>query len=142
MRDCKANHQLRDHLVDLVVESLSSIRDQGMLTVGFLTVLPIPADNLPPFYEPIRKAIVHAFQHEPLTPTRSGGHALGGTLYRGPARIADVLNDDDLSLLTNYTPPLWTANPPQQNQREDRFLESLEIEGWGWSELVHKIIMA
>lgn len=139
VRDCKANHQLRDHLADLVVESLSSICDQGMLTVDFLSVLPNPVDNLAgnsPFYEPIRKAIVHAFKNELLTPTRSGAHSKANGLYRGPARIAEVLNDDDLSFLTNYDPPLWAANPPQQNQREDRFLDSLEIDEWGWSELV------
>ncbi len=45
------------------------------------------------------------------------------------------MNDDDLSLLTNHEPPLWAANPPQQNQREDRFLDSLKIDSWGWSEL-------
>lgn len=135
VRDCKANHQLRDHLADLVVESLSSIRDQGMLTVGFLAVLPNPGDNLSTFYEPIRKAIVHAFQNEPLTPTKNGAHTKADGLYRGPAKIAEVLNDDVLSFLTKYDPPLWAANPPQQNQREDRFLDSLEIDEWGWSEL-------
>lgn len=139
VRDCKANYQLRDHLADLVVQSLTSIRDQGMLTVGFLAVLPNPVDYLSPFYEPIRKAIVYAFQNEPLTPTKRGEHAKAGGLYRGPAKIADVLNDDDLSLLTNSDPPLWAANPPLQNQREDRFLDSLEINKWGWSELARTI---
>lgn len=139
VRDCKANHQLRDHLADLVVESLASIRDQCMLTVGYLAVLPNPEDNLATFYEPIREAIVHAFKNELLTPTKSGVHAKADGLYRGPARIAEILNDDDLSLLTNYDPPLWAANPPQQNQREDRFLDSLDIDKWGWSELAHAV---
>jgi hypothetical protein len=135
VRDCHANHKLRDYLADLVVESLTAIRDQGMLSVGFLGVLPNPQDNLPKFYEPLRKAIVEAFKREALTPTRSGRHAPAGALYRGPARIADVLGDDDLSLLTNDEARLWVANPTQQNQREDRFLDSLGIEEWGWSEL-------
>lgn len=139
VRDCKANQQLRDHVAGLVVESHAAIRDQRLLTVGFLAVLPNPADNLAPFYEPIRKAIVHAFQNEALTPTRSGTHAPASTLYRGPARIAEVLNDEDLSLLTGYETPLWVANPPQQNQREDRFLDSLEIDTWGWAELAETI---
>lgn len=139
VRDCKANNHLRDHLANLVVESFAAVRDQGMMNVGFLAVLPIPDDNLPTFYEPIRKAIVQAFQNEPLTPTRSGVHARKGELYRGPAKIADVLNDDDLSLLIKQGPPLWTANPPLQNQREDRFLKSLVITDWGWIELVKKI---
>ncbi len=135
VRDCEANRQLRDRIAELVVESLADIRDRGMLTMSFLAVLPNQMDNLSSFYEPIREAVVRAFRDEPLTPTRSGTHAPATVLYRGPARISEVLNDDDLSLLTNYKPALWAANPPQQNQREDRFLDSLKIDSWGWSEL-------
>ena len=135
VRDCEANRQLRDRIAELVVESLADIRDRGMLTMSFLAVLPNQMDNLSSFYEPIREAAVRAFRDEPLTPTKSGTHAPATGLRRGPARISEVLNDDDLSLLTNYEPPLWAANPPQQNQREDRFLDSLKIDSWGWSEL-------
>ncbi|MBK9327083.1 MAG: hypothetical protein IPN00_12415 [Hydrogenophilales bacterium] len=135
VRDCEANSKLRDHIADLVVESLAVIRDQGMLTVGFLGALPTPQDNLLDFYEPIREAIVNKFKSEALTPTKSGSHAPARALYRGPARIQEVLDDDDLSQLTHYQSPLWAKNPPQENQREARFLDSLEIKPWGWSEL-------
>lgn len=136
VRDCKANSQLRNYIAKLAVESFADIRDRGWLTMGFLAVLPNQTDNLSSFYEPIREAIVSAFSEDALTPTRSGGHASATSLYRGPARIAEVLNDDELSVLTNYKPPLWAANPPQQNQREDRFLDSLEIDSFGWDELI------
>lgn len=145
VRDCSANHHLRDCIAELIVESLLVIRDQGLLTVSFLSVLPNPEDNLAgsaPFYEPIRKSIIQAFKDETITPTRSGAHASSDGLYRGPARIAEVLSDDDLSLLTSYTLslwPLWAANPPPQSPREDRFLDSLKIESWGWGELANSI---
>ena len=42
VRDCDANRQLRDQLAELVAESLTNIRDRGMLSVGFLGVLPNP----------------------------------------------------------------------------------------------------
>jgi hypothetical protein len=135
VRDCDANDQLRDHLADLVVESLSIIRDRDMLNVSFLEVLPNSLDNLPDFYEPIRDAIVDAFNNEPLTPTKSKKHAPAKKLFSGPAVISEVINDNDLSLLTSLKTPLWVANPPQRNQREDRFLGSLEIKGWSWKEL-------
>lgn len=141
VRDCKANRQLRDRIAELVVESLADIRDRGMLTMSFLAVLPNQMDNLPSFYEPVREAIVRAFNDEALTPTRSGAHAPATGLYRGTARIAEVLSDDDLSLLTNYEAPLWAANPPQQNQREDRFLDSLEMDRFGWAELIEILSM-
>jgi len=135
VRDCEANNILRNHIANLVVESLATIRDQGLLNVSFLAVLPNAQDNLPVFYEPIRKAIVDAFKSEPLTPTMSGSHAPARELYRGPAQIHKVLNDDDLSQLTQHAPPFWAKNPPQENQREDVFLKSLDIGSWGWSEL-------
>lgn len=139
VRDCEANNQLRDHIASLVAESLIHIRDNKMLTVDFLSVLPNPMDNLPKFYQPIREAVVHAFQEQPLTPTKDGSHAPALALFKGPAKISRVLSDDDLALLTCEQPPLWAANAPQQNQREDRFLDSLNINSWGWSELVNTI---
>lgn len=139
VRDCAANNALRDRLAALVVKSLTVIRDRGMLTVAFLAVLPTPQDNLPGFYEPIREEIVEAFKSKALTPTKTGAHAPAGELYRGPARIQEVLDDDDLSLLTPHEAPLWAKNPPQENQREAHFLNSLEIEAWGWSELAEAV---
>ncbi|OAI29434.1 hypothetical protein, partial [Methylomonas koyamae] len=136
VRDCPANEQLRDQLAELITESLIAVRDHGFLTIGFLAVLPNPKDNLVKFYEPIRKAVVSAFKNESLTPTRNDSHGRSVSLFRGPARIASILDDDELSFLTNYTPPLWAANPPPQGHREENFLDSLEIDNWGWSELV------
>lgn len=137
VRDCDANHQLRDQLARLAVESLTDIRDRGMLTVGFLGVLPNPNDNLPDFYEPIREAIVEAFNGEALTPMKAGGYVNAESVFRGPREISDVIDDEALALLLgdDHTPPLWVSNPPQRNQREDRFIESLDIGGWGWDEL-------
>ncbi len=135
VRDCESNRQLRDCLAELVAESLIDIRDKGMLTMEFLAVLPIQADNLSPFYEPVRETIVRAFNEESLTLTRDGSYAPATELYRGPKKIDDVLNAEGLSLLTNGEPRLWAANPPQQNQRDDRFLDSLELDSWGWEEL-------
>ncbi len=139
VRDCKANHVLRDRIAELVVESLSKIRDQGMLTVGFLAALPNPQDNLPDFYEPIREAIVLAFKEDALTPTKSGTYAPAGALYRGLARIHEVLEDDDLSMLTRDGAARWAKNPPQENQREALFLNSLEIDRWEWGELAKAV---
>lgn len=135
VRETPANGHLRDQIAQLVVESIYEIKARGLLTVGFLGVLPNPSDSLPPFYEPIRKEVINAFKLGELTPTRSGSYAPATALFRGPVRISGVLDDDDLSFLTDFDPPLWAANPAQQNQRADRFLETLEIDSWGWDEL-------
>jgi len=136
VRDCEANHALRDHIARLVARSLAAIRDQGLLTMEFLAILPQSGDSLSPFYEPIRQAIVKAFQNGEFTPTKQGRHAKAETLYRAPARIVEVLSDEDLRLLTQDYAAAWAANPPQRNQREDRFLDDLGIRKWEWSDLI------
>lgn len=135
VRDCDANQQLRDHVANLIVESMFHIRDAGILTVNFLAALPNIEDALDEFYEPIRAALVKAFCEEPLTPTKSKSHAPAKSLFRGPSRISGVLDDVDFSLLAKREQPLWVANPSQQYQRDDKFLESLNIEEWSWYEL-------
>lgn len=134
VRDCEANKILRDHLARLIAESLASIRDQGLLTVGFLAVLPNPGDSLSPFYEPIRQTLVEAFKQNSLVPVRAGGHATADGLIRCPAKLAKELSDDDLSLIVGK-PLRVAANPTQLSQRENQFLKSLGISDWGWKEL-------
>ncbi|MDB4142953.1 hypothetical protein N9733_05775 [Akkermansiaceae bacterium] len=136
VRDCGSNHQLRDGIASLIVESFHSIRDQGLLRMGFLGVLPNEWDNLPPFYEPIHKAAVRAFDNEPLMPTKCGKHAPARKLYRGPAKISKVIDNKDLALLTGKKRPQWAANPPPNHQQEVRFLDSLQIQTFGWRELI------
>jgi len=135
VRDCDDNQQLRDYLAELIVESFTAIRDQEMLVMSFLAVLPTPKDELAEFYEPIRTKIVEAFKTELLTPTKSGSHAAAGALYRGSAKISDVIEDEDLLVLTGYEIPLWASNAPQRNSREDNFLESLGIDKWDFEQL-------
>ena len=141
VRDCEANDELRDHLADLIAESMTAIRDQGLLTVGFLATLPNNRDNLSPFYKPILDRLVKAFQNESLTPMRRGGHAAATGIFRGPARLSDLIIDADLATLLGeeYSSPLWIANPPQINQREHNFLSMLDISEWTTDDLIRRL---
>lgn len=143
VRDCQANDDLRDKLAELTAEALTDIRNLGLLTVEFLASLPNEEDGLSDFYEPIRDAIVEAFQNEDLLPTKSGSHRRTGQLYRGPREVSSVLSDADLSLLIGHDSPrpLWAANA-LKSQREDKFIESLEIDPWSWSELQNLFVDA
>lgn len=139
VRNCAANNELRDHLADLIAESMCAIRDQGLLDVGFLATLPNNRDNLSPFYKPILERLIKAFHSEALTPMKQGGHAAAKGVFRGrPARLSDLIVDDDLATLLGkpHSPPLWIANPPQRNQREDNFLSILNISEWKSEDLV------
>jgi hypothetical protein len=153
VRDCDDNKQLRDHLAELITESLSVIRDQKMLVMSFLAVLPNAKDELAEFYERIREKIVHQFRYSPLTPTKSGSYSYAYSLYRSsPSAISNLINDQDLKLLVNKSPTytdnnaqvlmnimandtVWVANAPQRNQREDNFLDSLGIKTWSFEQL-------
>jgi hypothetical protein len=139
VRDCDGNNQLRDHLAKLIVESLDIIRDQKLLTVDFLAVLPNYKDNLSRFYIPIRDEVLKAFQNKKLTPTKNKTYAAAKTLYRGPASICKILDDEGLAVFTQKKPPLWVANPKQLNQREDEFLENLKIDRWERDDLFSEL---
>ena len=128
VRQCNANITLRDHLAVLAAESLSIIRDIGLLTTEFLAVLPLSSDSLSAFYEPFLKSICNAFQNHPLTPTLCGKFKRASILRKGVNDVTSIISDSDLAFLTDYEYLRWAANPRQRNQREDRFLTSLGIE--------------
>ncbi len=141
VRDCPANIELRDQLVGLVAESMLAIRDQGLLTVRFLATLPNDKDSLPVFYKPFIDGLVETFKDEALTPMRNGEHAPASDIFRGSAQLANLVTDEDFVALLgeSYTPPMWVANPPQRNQREDTFLNMLEISEWTAEDLVRAL---
>ena len=141
VRDCPANDELRDHLASLIAESMIEIRDQGLLDVPFLATLPNNRDSIKPFYQPIQDRLVEVFQNEKLTPMKRGDYAAASGIYRGSARLTDLINDNDLAAILgeDYCPPMWIANPPQRNQREDNFLSLLEISEWKDEDLVNEL---
>lgn len=141
VRDCPANDGLRDHLAELVAESMSNIRDQGLLDVAFLATLPNDKDNLSSFYKPIMKRLIEAFNYKKLTPMKQGGHAAASWTFRGQARLSNLISDSDLVTILgeDYSPPIWITNPPQLNQREDNFLSMLGISEWTTEYLVNEL---
>jgi hypothetical protein len=136
VRDCDENKKLINALAELVVESLVDIKERGLLSMDFLAVMPNDKDVLGD-YKPIQNAVVNAFKTENLFPTKSGDFASSDALYRGPARVSDVIDDGDLSFLTDYNIPLWAKNPQRRDSsREDDFIKSLNIDEWGYDELI------
>ena len=140
VRECSANDELRNHLAELITESMHTIRDQGLLNVEFLATLPNDRDSLPTFYQPIQKRLIAEFNKEKLTPMkrRLSEHAAASGCYRGPRALSNLINDKDLATLLekDQSQPLWIANPQQNNQREDNFLSMLDISQWTTENLV------
>ncbi len=141
VRDCPANDELWDNLADLIAESMTAVRDKGLLTVGFLATLPNDRDNLAFPYRLIQTRLVEVFQNEALTPMKLGGYAPANDAYRGGRQFSDLINDKDLAIILgkDRSEPLWIANPPQQNQREDNFLSLLGIREWRIEDFVDRL---
>ena len=151
VRDDPANDELVNHLADLVAESMSTIRDKGLLKVEFLALLPNNDDPLYSFYLTIQERLIEAFNKKHLTPTKQGTHAPASGLYRGSSQLIKLIDDKDLATLRGKDPslPMWVANPRQprgergryvqdphaqhtqrQNERVRNFLNMLEITEW------------
>ena len=122
VRACEANDNLRDQLALLIAESMSTIRDQGLLNVDFLAILPNERDNLSPFYEPIMDNLVEVFQNEKLTPMKQGGHSAANGIFRGIDQLSNLITDSDLATILDKdcSSPLWAANPQPSRQRNER----------------------
>lgn len=141
VRDSPANDKLRDHIADLVAESMHSIRDQGLLDVRFLATLPNEKDKLSLFCDPIRERLIEEFNQTKLTPMKQGGHAPALRCCRGRKDLSDLIDDEDLATLLGKccSQPLWIANPQQKNQQADNFLSMLDVSEWAIEDLVEAL---
>ncbi len=141
IRDCAGNHVLRDHLADLLAESMHEIRDQDLLNVRSLSLLPNDKDNLNEFYIPLMTRLVKEFKEQDLVPMKRGEYAAASGIFRGPRVLSDLINDDDMVKILgdNYISPMWVANPSQLYQREDNFLSMLAIKEWSTSDFVEAL---
>ena len=142
VRECEGNAQLRDHLSNLLAESMTVFRDQGLLTVRTLALLPNDKDNLSKFYLPLMTRLAREFQEQNLVPLKRNGHGAASGIIRGSKALSDIITDDDLVTLlgSDTISPRWAANPPQIHQREDNFLSMLGIKQWNPTDLVKAIV--
>ena len=151
-RNSSANEKLRDHLADLVAGSMAVIRDQGLLDVKFLAILPNSSDELSPFYLPIQKRLIEEFNREKLVPTRRQDvYAPASELYRdrSDSELSGLIQDRDLATLLQKddSQSLWVADLPprarnesgqfvqdenarRQNEMINDFLTMLDISEW------------
>lgn len=137
VRDSKGNDKLLTAIAELAASSMEDIRERGLLTTAFLNILPIEDDGIPQFYRPVMDRLIDAFKKSALVPSRYAGHRAGDEIFRGPSDLVNLINNEDLALLTRgqWENVAWCANAPQANQRADKFLDSLAIDEWGWYEL-------
>jgi len=138
IKETPANEPLFEQLADLAAASLHEVRDHGLLTLDFLSVLPNKQDSIPARYQAIRTAIIDEMNNEALTPTHGKSHAPAKRLLQAKASLKSLLSEKDLEFLVEDAdaPLLWSVGATQKNTNADRFLDSLEIQEWGLEEFV------
>lgn len=138
IKETPANEPLFEQLAGLAAASLHEVRDHGLLTLDFLSVLPNNQDSIPARYQAIRTAIIDEMNNEALTPTHGKSHAPARRLLQAKASLKSLLSEKDLEFLVEDAdePPLWSVGATQKNTNADRFLDSLEIREWGLEEFV------
>ena len=138
IKDTPANEPLFRQLAGLAAQSLSAVRDLGLLDREFLAVLPNSQDDIPAPYTTIRDAIAGAMNEQLLTPMHAGGHAPARRLLQAEAGLKDLLDRDDIRFLIDGDddPRHWAVAATQRNSRVDRFLRGLAIEQWGVEQFV------
>lgn len=73
IKDCKANDELLERLSDLSARSLFQVQKLGLLTRGFLEILPNGRDGLGDKYECFLCRIVAKMRENPLVPCLESG---------------------------------------------------------------------
>lgn len=142
IKDTPANEPLFEQLTNLSASILHKIRDLGLLTTEFLSVLPNSQDMIPERYESIREAIIEEMNNEPLTPVfRSKSHAPAMNLLQAKASLKELLSKSDIEFLVEHEADSleWAVGATQKNSRIDRFLSDLEIVEWDIEEFVKEL---
>lgn len=133
------NIELRDLLVELLIESLLNIKKFGLLDCNFLALLPNDKDEIPEFYEPFRDKIIEAFQNGSYTPTWNSSFSPAKNLLQSASEIKKIINRKNiLNHLVEKENVNWVIDA-DKGSRLHNFLTSLKIEEWTWQELLEKV---
>lgn len=128
------NLHLMKETCELMKNIFPQLKKMGILTTQFLTILPNYNDKLGNFYKPLYEATIESFHDNELIPTDDNKYASADKVFQGPSRLREVITRDELSFFVDREAVCW-AKGVQQNSRADYFLQSLDIQQWGWKQL-------
>ena len=133
VRQCEENEIIISNISDLIVDSLENIKDMGLLTSGFLAVLPNFDDEIKGIYEVIYNDLISAFKTGSYTPAKEGGFELATNLIQAnPPAISNIFKDIDRPALFEDS-LRWTIN---SEGRVNVFLKSLEINQFNYESIL------
>lgn len=131
IKNLDENKELLELIAQLIGESLIYFKENDLLSLDFLSCLPLIDDNLSDFYLPIKNHINEIFKTNELLLTEDEKFVCAKNAYRSNQRIKKIIDTDFLKLLQDIAPIkeiYWIKNPNQNNGREDKFLKELNIE--------------
>ena len=140
IKNLEENNELRDLIADLSSESLEYIKNNNFLDFNFLTCLPIIEDNIPTFYKPIQDCLVDTFNNHDYIVCENGLFKSASLCYRSSKNIKNIIDTEMLKVLEDIpmeSSIYWIINPSQKNNREDKFLQSLNIKSVSPDNLVN-----
>lgn len=133
IRDCPENKKLIIKVAELCQESLVTIKEQGLIDMSFLSVLPHEKDNLGFYYTYIRDYIYNAFANNEYLPTKSYSFTSSVDAIMGSSEISDLFDSNDIKVFFGKAYK-WVQNPNQKSSNEDFFIRSLDIKEFGIKE--------
>jgi len=110
--DNDENNKLIQECAILLGESIQRIKEEGLLSVEFLSLLPIHKDNIPPLFRPLYEQVLQTLKRYPLLPTADGMFAKATEVKLArSAELRDLINNQQLSSLYGTSTSLhWLSS--------------------------------
>src|SRR5258708_6228917 len=110
--DNDTNNNLIQECAILLVESIQQIKEAGLLTVDFLSLLPIREENVPSLFQPLYDQVLQTLKQYPLLPTADGMYARATQVKLArSADLRELINEKQLSTLYGSPSPLYWLVP-------------------------------
>lgn len=142
LRNEPGNEIIKNRIVDLLHSSLTKIREDNLLNMDFLKTLPNDEDDLganennSSNYE-MFKRVFDFFNDEAFTPMENGTYEPAKGKLRSKNRVGTLFTDEDMNILFNTeNVAYWIKNPRQLNQRDDKFIQSLNCKDYNLNDLI------
>ena len=146
LRNEPGNEIIKNRIVDLLHSSLTKIREDNLLNMDFLKTLPNDEDDLganennSSNYE-MFKRVFDFFNEEPFTPMENGKYEPAKGKLRSKNRVGTLFTDEDMNILYNTeNVAYWVKNPRQLNQRDDKFIQSLDCVNYNLNDFLDAYI--
>src|SRR5258708_3371946 len=110
--DNDTNNNLIQECAVLLGESIQQIKEAGLLTVDFLSLLPIRKENVPPLFQPLYDQVLQTLKQYPLLPTADGMYARATQVRLArSADLRELINEKQLSALYGSPSPFYWLVP-------------------------------